>query len=256
MTFERPIANLRIFQLDYRQTGRMIIMNHLVVFDFDGTLANSLPMFLDSAVEYSTTNDLPKPCLETLTYGYGHPDEHDFGWKVCKDTQREHLYNIYRMMDTIDPATELHKVPPLFDGVFETLHKLEELGHELAIVTAKPFAPLKVIIEHHDIHARFKSIRSYDDFEKRGERQKPHPDQLLSVMNEMDYSPDQTIMVGDTTMDIKMGKSAGTTAVGVTWGNHEENHLLDAGADVVLTDHFSDLLEVVKNHRLESQKSA
>ena len=43
-------------------------------------------------------------------------------------------------------------------------------------------------------------------------------------------------MIGDTTFDMIMARSAGTAAIGVSWGVHESNELIEAGADHVVND--------------------
>jgi phosphoglycolate phosphatase len=52
-------------------------------------------------------------------------------------------------------------------------------------------------------------------------------------------------MIGDTSYDMAMARAAGVTAIGVTWGYHEPQELLDAGADYI-ADHPSRIAEFVK----------
>ena len=54
-------------------------------------------------------------------------------------------------------------------------------------------------------------------------------------------SPKNVFMVGDTTFDMCMAKNAGTRAIGVSWGYHSTNDLLEAGAEIVLHS-YQDLL--------------
>ena len=63
---------------------------------------------------------------------------------------------------------------------------------------------------------------------------------LLRAMAETGALPADTIMIGDTTFDIEMGKAAGAKAIGVTWGYHDPSELVAAGADIMI-DQFSDL---------------
>ena len=53
-------------------------------------------------------------------------------------------------------------------------------------------------------------------------------------------------MVGDTSMDIRMGNSAGAHTIGVTWGAHLKEHLQEAGADHIIETAFNDVVHTIK----------
>jgi phosphoglycolate phosphatase len=53
-------------------------------------------------------------------------------------------------------------------------------------------------------------------------------------------------MIGDTTMDIRMGRSAGTHTIGVTWGAHLKEHLVEAGAHHIVETKVPDVAPVIK----------
>ena len=226
-------------------------MTKLICFDFDGTLCDSWPPFEKAALRYTEQYRLPKLCLETLKTGYGYPEQHDFWEGLPREAQLENLYKLYRIVD--DPRHELMggEFPVLYDGVIETLDGLKEEGYTLAIVTARPNDPLQVILEQHDLNKYFCGLRTDDDVKNRGERGKPHPDQLLSVIDELGFIPKEAVMVGDTCMDMKMGAAAGVRTVGVTWGNHCINRLTEGGAVHVVSEKFSDLGDVIRNWRAE-----
>jgi HAD superfamily hydrolase (TIGR01509 family) len=65
---------------------------------------------------------------------------------------------------------------------------------------------------------------------------KPYPDPILLAARHMDVSPDCCLMIGDTTVDIRAGKAAGTQTVGVLCGYGEEEELRRAGADLILSN--------------------
>jgi HAD superfamily hydrolase (TIGR01549 family) len=72
---------------------------------------------------------------------------------------------------------------------------------------------------------------------------KPYPDPVLLAAQKMGVHPAQCLMIGDTTVDIRAGKSAGTQTVGVLCGFGEEPELRQLGADLILPS-TSDLTEV------------
>jgi len=69
---------------------------------------------------------------------------------------------------------------------------------------------------------------------------KPHPGMMLRAMAETGADARDTVIIGDTTFDIEMGKAAGTRAIGVTWGYHHPDELRAAGADRIV-ETYADL---------------
>ena len=66
------------------------------------------------------------------------------------------------------------------------------------------------------------------------EHTKPYPDPILFAAKRMGVKPDACLMIGDTTVDMRAGKSAGAQAVGVLCGFGEKDELLRFGADLIL----------------------
>ncbi|MBC7877476.1 MAG: HAD family hydrolase [Anaerolineales bacterium] len=73
---------------------------------------------------------------------------------------------------------------------------------------------------------------------------KPYPDPVLLAAKLMKVSPENCLMIGDTTVDIRAGKSAGTQTVGVLCGFGEEAELNQMGANMILKD-TPKLLEIL-----------
>jgi len=73
---------------------------------------------------------------------------------------------------------------------------------------------------------------------------KPFPDPIFMAAERMRVKPHECLMIGDTTVDIRAGRSAGAQTVGVLCGFGEEKELLDMGADLILsnTHHLADVL--------------
>lgn len=72
---------------------------------------------------------------------------------------------------------------------------------------------------------------------------KPYPDPILLAAQKMDVKPEECLMIGDTTVDIRAGKAAGAQALGVLCGFGEEPELKQLGADLILKS-TSELAEV------------
>jgi phosphoglycolate phosphatase-like HAD superfamily hydrolase len=76
------------------------------------------------------------------------------------------------------------------------------------------------------------------------ERTKPYPDPILLAAQKMRVKPEECLMIGDTTVDIRAGKSAGAQTVGVLCGFGEEEELLKMGADLILKN-TTELIDIL-----------
>lgn len=65
---------------------------------------------------------------------------------------------------------------------------------------------------------------------------KPYPDPILLAAKKMNVSPENCLMIGDTTVDIRAGKAAGAQTLGVLCGFGEEPELRHFGADDIVED--------------------
>ena len=127
----------------------------------------------------------------------------------------------------------------LFPGVHETLDALEDSGFLLSIITSRPLKRLRELLDGNGLAGRFMAIKTVDHGPG-----KPAPDLMFQTLAEIGVDRDATVMVGDTVFDMAMARSAGTAAIGVSWGVHEAHELHDAGADHVV-DEFHELPAVI-----------
>ena len=79
---------------------------------------------------------------------------------------------------------------------------------------------------------------------------KPFPDPVFLAAEMMGVKPEECLMIGDTTVDIRAGKAAGAQTVGVLCGFGEEQELLDMGADLILST-TPKVTEVLNLQKLE-----
>ncbi|MEO7840922.1 MAG: HAD family hydrolase [Anaerolineales bacterium] len=81
---------------------------------------------------------------------------------------------------------------------------------------------------------------------------KPYPHPILLAAQKMGVKPEECLMIGDTTVDMRAGKSAGAQTVGVLCGFGEEEELRRMGADLILnsTNELADIIstELPKSH--------
>ncbi len=203
----------------------------LCAFDFDGTLGDSKSVCYKALKLYSNQKGFKVPAYSDMNRVFGNPNPPIVfdGWGDV-DGFKKHLLNIYEMTD--DLICDQPADTPLYEGIQDLL---KDLGKDfvLTIVTSRALKPIQALIEYHKIGTYFKTIRSDQDIIDRGYRGKPHPDKLNCVLKETGFHPEKTVMIGDTLMDMRMAKSAGAKAIGVSWGYNDETVLRDHGADEV-----------------------
>jgi len=121
----------------------------------------------------------------------------------------------------------------------ETLQVL--WGHyALAIVSARDRQSTMQFLRQFQLETFFQCVVTAHT----APRTKPHPGPVLWAADQMNVPIDACLMVGDTTVDIKSGKSAGCQTVGVLSGFGDEVELRAAGADIILPT-VNELLDVL-----------
>jgi len=134
----------------------------------------------------------------------------------------------------------------LFPGAREALDQLRAQADTLlGIATGKGLSGVHRLTELHGIAGHFVTLQTPDH-----NPSKPDPGMMLRAMAETGAERHRTVIIGDTTFDMEMGKAAGTKTIGVTWGYHHEKELRGAGADLLIDD-YSELCGAV-DHLLES----
>ncbi len=132
------------------------------------------------------------------------------------------------------------KTVELFPGVSDTLSLLFENNIKLAIASSKGKEALKRLLNHLGIKDFFSLIAGEQDVANK----KPAPDVVELIMRESNSSPKNTLVIGDTTFDIEMGKAAGCFTCAVTYGNHSINELHSASPTFIIKE-FQELLQIL-----------
>jgi phosphoglycolate phosphatase len=114
---------------------------------------------------------------------------------------------------------------PLYDGIAELLTGLRDAGWSLAVATGKSDRGLAACLATHGIADLFVSLQTADRHPS-----KPHPAMLEAALFEAGALPQQAVMIGDTSFDMLMARSAGVRGVGVAWGYHAPAELIASGA--------------------------
>jgi HAD superfamily hydrolase (TIGR01509 family) len=196
-----------------------------VIFDYDGVIVNSLEV--NFQIYNDICRELGKPTFTSIQKFTAmlNGNWRDF-WKdigIITDKEKliaAHLYKegIFRLWNKI-PLTEG------MDKIIPEMGKKYRLG--IVTNTHKNFILDK--LRECNILIHFDAIIDWFSVSKR----KPHPDQLISCMKELESTPEETVYIGDMEDDIMAGKNAGVKTMAVSWGWHSVEKLKRCNPDMV-----------------------
>jgi phosphoglycolate phosphatase len=135
----------------------------------------------------------------------------------------EHYREAYRALRS---AGAIHE--PLFEGIAALIEDLAREGWLLGVATGKSDRGLAHCLAVHGIADRFVTLQTADRHPS-----KPHPAMIEAALDEAGVANSDATMIGDTSFDMTMARSAGVRALGVSWGYHEPAELTEAGASAV-----------------------
>ena len=201
----------------------------LAVFDCDGTLIDgqaSICAAMDSAFAAAS---LPAPdrhmvrrivglnlpqAMRRLVPDAG-PGVHDRMVEAYKDA-----FRAARAAGALQQA--------LFVGMADVLAALADGGWTLGVATGMSQRGLEHCLASHGLTHRFVTLQTADYHPS-----KPHPAMLEAALAEALADADHAVMIGDTTYDMAMARSAGVRGIGVDWGYHDAQELREAGAEYI-----------------------
>jgi phosphoglycolate phosphatase len=192
----------------------------LFVFDLDGTLIDSmldLSLSVNAVRERAGLAPLPHETIHTFIGDGARSLLHRaLEGQTGEDELDDALWFFIRYYS--EHALD-HTAP--YPGVIEGLERISSNGHSLAILTNKPARVSRDILTRMDLARYFPTIYGGNSFDTK----KPDPLGLETILRECNAGPQQTLMVGDSPVDVATARNAGAWACGVTYGFH--SHMLE-----------------------------
>ena len=215
-----------------------------LLFDFDGTLADTTRTILKAMSLTITELGLPLPSETQLKSGIGLP------LRACiqkagnvpeelADRAAERYHYFFKkiafgteQVETPEKVSQTNSegAAVLYDGVKETLEWLHGQGYVLGIATSRRWETLELFLRHFGILELFGVIATVEDVA----HPKPAPDTVLYDLEKLGRRPEETLVVGDATYDILMGRSAGCRTCAVSYGNQGRDLLQTASPDWII----------------------
>lgn len=209
----------------------MTLAASLIVFDCDGTLADSQYLIVEAMrLAFEDVGlDAPDRAAVLRTVGLSIPEALKYLAPAQHPDIRAELSGAYRnWCMTLRRQPQMQE--PLFPGAAACLFNLAARDDVfLGLATGKSRRGVTRFIEQNGLHGVFSTIQTADDAPS-----KPHPAMLLQAMTEMGATPEATVMIGDTSYDMMMAAHAGATGIGVSWGYHTATDLTNGGAKTIV----------------------
>ena len=178
-----------------------------ILFDLDGTLIDTneliITTYLHTLEKYYPSKYQREDVLPFLG-----PTLHEAFGSINPDLVEEMVleYRAFNIANHDELVTE-------FAGVFETVQSLKDKGYKLGIVTTKRHDVTLKGLRLMDLERFFEVVVTYDHVSKT----KPDPEPIFKALEQLESSPEETMMVGDNYHDILAGKNAGTVTAGCAW---------------------------------------
>jgi phosphoglycolate phosphatase len=200
----------------------------LVMFDLDGTLANT-GRDLANAVNHTRAHFDLAPLPDSLVHVHvGRGVEHLLRHSLPEQVP-DHFQEVMQVFVSWY-ENHLLDTTVLYPGVHDVLAYFR--GKRRVVVSNKMHRFTVAVLRGLGVEEEFDVILGGDS----GPQKKPHPGLLNAVLDHFGFSASQAVMVGDGDTDVEAGKRAGTVTCGVTYGLGSKADLVSAEPDILIDD--------------------
>jgi HAD superfamily hydrolase (TIGR01549 family) len=210
-------------------------MVRAVIFDIDGTLTDTNPVFLKALQKaYAEWSGEEKP-LHFFHFSLGIPSPETMKILNIPEGQRVQFRDRWQGL-----IREFMLEARLFPGILEVLEQLTRMNLPLALVTSKIREEMHYEFDNFGINHFFAVTVCADDVP----HPKPAPDSLLLALQKLSVPREQAIFVGESIYDIRAAKNAGVRFAFARWGALAPQDILTLGPDYILEEPI-DLIELL-----------
>lgn len=209
-----------------------------VIFDLDGTLLDTIRDLAVAANYALRTNGYPEHTVDDVRRFVGNGVRKLMERALPEGITDEAFQKAFADFKKYYAENNVvHTVP--YAGIMELLSELKGRGYKLAIVSNKFDDAVKRLAAHF-----FCGIVSVAIGETLFIHRKPAPDMVFEALQKLGSTPDESLYVGDSEVDIATARAAGMDCVSVAWGFRSKATLLSAGAGRIV-DSPRELLDVL-----------
>lgn len=210
----------------------------VIIFDWDGTLMDSIDKIVLCMQAAAKQENQLVPTEQNVKNIVGlslqiameklFPTSSSAEQSLLVDAYR-HQYNQYE-----------HVYTPLYEGITDLLTTLKSQGYTLAVATGKGRHGLNRMLEiSHTAHL-FSATVCADEASS-----KPDPLMISLLLDKLNVTSEQAIMIGDSSYDLDMAKNAGIKSIGVSYGVHDALTLKRSGPIAIVDSLPAQLLHYI-----------
>lgn len=205
-------------------------MKKLIILDFDGTIADTRPVILNTFHRTLDAMHLPQHTDDEIAATIGLPLLKAFPVLEPMDEEMAALCTATyrRIFENVNAEIGV----PMFPHVADTLRQLHNQGCTLSIATSRGYKSVVDFIKGFHLDDIITFIIAAEDVK----HAKPDAEPVIKTLKHYGMKAEDAVVIGDTHFDILMGRNAGCATIGVTYGNGSRESLIEAGADMVVDD--------------------
>jgi phosphoglycolate phosphatase len=210
----------------------------LIIFDLDGTLADTLDDIGDAVNEMLTEYSYPLMTRNDILSNINRGPRELIRLCLPEHARNDELITealgIYKGYYNRRYCIKTH----LYEGVKEALYSLYGSGIKLAVLSNKQDEAVKLIISELLPDIPFSFVLGHGQFPT-----KPTPDAVNYIMDSLCVTPQETAFVGDSNIDMQTAVNSKTLPVAVTWGYRSREILAENGAKYFI-ENTNDLTDI------------
>ncbi len=193
-------------------------VSKIVIFDFDETLVHSKGMF--DNVNRRALDILGLPYTEDVVKNlYVQVKEKDLGWGKSLEEQKRFFENEFNdLIVDLCNQEEFLKQVRFYDGMRRVIRELAKTNIKLAVASSRDVYSIMSILKREEMLSYFDIVEATEG----GKifKDKPDPEIVKYIAENVGASLENSVMIGDTSGDVKMGKSAGMKTIGIGYGRY------------------------------------
>ena len=209
----------------------------LIVFDWDGTLSDSVSRIVNCIQLAAADHQMPAPTFDQAKDIIGLGLREAVG-QLFPDAEQA-LIEEFSLSYSAHYRSQDSNPCDFFPNVLDTLEQLRDQGYLLAVATGKSRAGLDRALGATGLGELFHGSRCADETAS-----KPQPLMLEQLLQQFDLQPQQALMVGDTEFDMEMAVNAAMPRLGVSYGAHHADRL-QRYQPIACIDHFAEIINLL-----------
>lgn len=187
-----------------------------IVFDCDGTLLDTLTDLRNAVNHVLRLHKFPERSVPQVKAVLGNGVAHLMR-KSLPDSVTDDEFNTYLDEFKTYYGEHLQDYTAPYPGILDMLDTLRAKGYKLAVVSNKIQEGITPLTKEY-----FGNRLPVAIGERPGLQRKPAPDMVLQALKELDSTPEESIYIGDSEVDVATANNSGLLCIGVTWGFRDE----------------------------------